>query len=92
MAKDKHHRFKIDVFTPETLPMERLAEYWTYPDLVESRLLFPCGGTERGLEGGRARVAEARMPSARVIEPFDVLANGLARLRARREGCAPDQI
>ena len=27
MAKDKQHRFKIDVFTPETLPMERLAEY-----------------------------------------------------------------
>lgn len=27
MAKDKQHRFRIDVFTPETLPMERLAEY-----------------------------------------------------------------
>jgi hypothetical protein len=27
MDKDKQHRFKIDVFTPETLPMERLAEY-----------------------------------------------------------------
>ena len=27
MAKDKERRFKIDVFTPETLPMERLAEY-----------------------------------------------------------------
>jgi hypothetical protein len=27
MGKGKEHRFKIDVFTPETLPMERLAEY-----------------------------------------------------------------
>lgn len=27
MTKDKERRFKIDVFTPETLPMERLAEY-----------------------------------------------------------------
>ena len=27
MGKGKEHRFKIDVYTPETLPMERLAEY-----------------------------------------------------------------
>ncbi len=27
MTKDRQHRFKIDVYTPETLPMERLAEY-----------------------------------------------------------------
>ena len=27
MSKDTKRRFKIDVFTPETLPMERLAEY-----------------------------------------------------------------
>lgn len=27
MGKSKKHRFEIDVFTPETLPMERLAEY-----------------------------------------------------------------
>lgn len=27
MGQDKEHRFRIDVFTPETLPMERLAEY-----------------------------------------------------------------
>lgn len=27
MSKGKERRFKIDVFTPETLPMERLAEY-----------------------------------------------------------------
>jgi hypothetical protein len=27
MGKGKQHRFKIDVYTPETLPMERLAEY-----------------------------------------------------------------
>jgi hypothetical protein len=27
MISDKEHQFRIDVFTPETLPMERLAEY-----------------------------------------------------------------
>ncbi len=27
MTTDKEHQFRIDVFTPETLPMERLAEY-----------------------------------------------------------------
>lgn len=27
MTKHKERRLKIDVFTPETLPMERLAEY-----------------------------------------------------------------
>jgi hypothetical protein len=27
MAKSSEHRFTIDVFTPDTLPMERLAEY-----------------------------------------------------------------
>ena len=27
MSKGTQHRFKIDVYTPETLPMERLAEY-----------------------------------------------------------------
>ena len=27
MSNDKERRFKNDVFTPETLPMERLAEY-----------------------------------------------------------------
>jgi hypothetical protein len=29
MINDKEHQFRIDVFTPETLPMERLAEYMT---------------------------------------------------------------
>jgi hypothetical protein len=29
MIKHKEHRFRIDAFTPATLPMERLAEYMT---------------------------------------------------------------
>jgi hypothetical protein len=45
---------------------------WTSPDLVESHSLLPCRRREPRLEGCRANVAEARVPSARVIEAFDV--------------------
>ncbi len=65
---------------------------WTSPDLVESQLLFLLAGAERRFERGRADIAEAGVPPAGVIEPFDILANGLAGLVARREGRAPDQL
>ena len=63
MTKDKERRLSIDVFTPETLPMERLAEYM----LQFARLL---GEPERvhfvDVEAGsavlRARVEEVAVP------------------------------
>ena len=58
------------------------ARTWTSPDLVESLCLLFFVRVERGLESGRAHVAQARMPPARVIEAFDVLANGVACLPA----------
>jgi response regulator RpfG family c-di-GMP phosphodiesterase len=58
---------------------------WTSPDLVESRSLLPCRRREPRLEVCGADVAEARVPSARVIEAFDVLANLFGGLGARRE-------
>ncbi len=66
--------------------------FWTSPDLVESDLLFPVPGPVLRLEGCWADVAEARVPSARVIEAFDILANGLGGLLACREGSPPDQL
>ena len=60
-------------------------EEWTSPDLVESHSLLPCRRREPRLEGCRANVAEARVPSARVIEAFDVLSYLFGGLGARRE-------
>ena len=57
-------------------------KHWTSPDLVESVCLLLFVRAERRLEGGRAHVAQARIPPARVIEAFDVLANGVACLPA----------
>jgi DNA replication protein DnaC len=65
------------LFTSTASLVNRLME-WTSPDLVESHSLFPAVGPVCCLERCRADVAEARMPSARVIEPFDVLANRFA--------------
>jgi hypothetical protein len=63
MTRGRERRFKIDVYTPETLPMERLAEYM----LQFARLL---GEPERvhflDVESGsavlRARVEEVALP------------------------------
>ena len=60
-------------------------KHWTSPDLVESHSLLPCRRREPRLEGCRANVAEARVPSARVIEAFDVLSYLFGGLGARRE-------
>ena len=55
---------------------------WTSPDLVESHFLRRVVGLECCLECGGAYVAKARMPPPRVIEAFDVKANGVAGFNA----------
>ena len=63
MSKGKERRFKIDVFTPDTLPMERLAEY-----MLQFAMLL--GETERvhfvdvsrGSAVLRARVEDVAVP------------------------------
>ena len=73
------------------LPAQPLPK-WTSPDLVESQLLFPVPCPVRCLERCWADVAQARVSSARVIEPLDVLANGVGGLLACRESGPPDQL
>src|SRR5665648_414798 len=70
----------------------RCRPLWTSPDLVESQLLFPVPCPMRCLERCWADIAQARVSSARVIEPLDVLANGVGGLLACREGGPPDQL
>ena len=53
--------FSVFRFISETITL-RLCRRWTSPYLVESRFYFLFLGVERGLEGRRAFVAEARMP------------------------------
>jgi hypothetical protein len=65
---------------------------WTSPVSVESRLLLPDIGMERRLEGCGAFVAQARMPPARIIEAFDIFANGFGCLPAGRVRRPPDKL
>jgi DNA invertase Pin-like site-specific DNA recombinase len=55
---------------------------WTCPVLLESHYLLLGVGPERSLECCWADVAQAGMSPARVIEPLDVLANGVDGLPA----------
>jgi Transposase DDE domain group 1 len=66
----------------QTRIRHRLTKIWTLPDSVESHSLFLFRRPELCFERDRADVAEARVPSARVIEAFGVLANGCAGLVA----------
>ena len=59
---------------------------------MESHSLFLLVGVELGFERRRADVAEARMPTARIVESLDVLANSATGLGAGRVGRAPDQL
>lgn len=68
---------RLAMWTTSGIP---LATIWTSPDSVESHLLFHFAGAERRFERCRADVAEAGVPPARIIETFDVLANGRAGL------------
>lgn len=66
MSRGREHRFRIDRFTPETLPMERLAEYM-------SRFAKLLGEQERvhfvSVEPGSAvLVARAEAPAAPKVE------------------------
>jgi len=83
-------RFGIDPRTVDK--MMRFSVPWTSPDSVESQSLFLLAGSERCFECCRTDVTEARVPPARVIEAFNVLANGRAGLVSGREGNAPDQF
>lgn len=63
MAKDKERRFKIDVFTPETLPMERLAEYMLqFAKLLGEPERVHFVDVEAGSAVLRARVEEVAVP------------------------------
>jgi hypothetical protein len=63
MGKGKEHRFKIDVFTPETLPMERLAEYMLqFAKLLGEPERVHFVDVEAGSAVLRARVEDAAVP------------------------------
>jgi hypothetical protein len=63
MAKDKQHRFKIDVFTPETLPMARLAEYMLqFAKLLGEPDRVHFVDIERGSAILLARIEEVAVP------------------------------
>ncbi len=55
---------------------------WTFPDLVESHFLRLVVGLEVCFECCGAFVAKARMPPLRIVEAFDVKANGVAGFNA----------
>jgi hypothetical protein len=60
MTKDRERRFKIDVFTPESLPMERLAEYMLlFARLLGEKERVHFVNVERGSAVLRARVEAA---------------------------------
>lgn len=63
MARDRQHRFKIDVFTPETLPMERLAEYMLqFAKLLGEPERVHFVDIERGSAVLLARIEEVAAP------------------------------
>lgn len=53
---------------------------------MESRYPVLFIRVERRFEGGGAHVAQTRMPLAKVLEAFDVLAKGLGGLPVNRHG------
>jgi hypothetical protein len=63
MGKGKERRFKIDVFTPETLPMERLAEYMLqFAKLLGEPERVHFVEVEAGSAVLRARVEDMAVP------------------------------
>ena len=63
MTKDTQRRFKIDVFTPDTLPMARLAEYMTqFAKLLGEPDRVHFVDVERGSAVLRARIDEVAVP------------------------------
>lgn len=63
MDKGKQHRFKIDVYTPETLPMERLAEYMLrFAKLLGEPERVHFVEVERGSAVLLARIEEVAVP------------------------------
>jgi hypothetical protein len=63
MPKAKERRFKIDVFTPETLPMERLAEYMLqFAKLLGEPDRVHFVDVEEGSAVLRARVEDVALP------------------------------
>lgn len=63
MGKGKEHRFKIDVYTPETLPMERLAEYMLrFAKLLGEPERVHFVDVERGSAVLLARTEEVAVP------------------------------
>lgn len=63
MTKDKERLFKIDVFTPETLPMERLAEYMLqFAKLLGEPERVHFVDVEAGSAVLRARVEDMAVP------------------------------
>lgn len=63
MGMDKERRFKIDVFTPETLPMERLAEYMLeFAKLLGEPERVHFVDVEAGCVVLRARIEDVALP------------------------------
>lgn len=63
MSKHSERRFKIDVFTPETLPMERLAEYMLqFAKLLGEPERVHFVDVESGSAVLRARVEDVAVP------------------------------
>lgn len=63
MSKAKERRFKIDVFTPETLPMERLAEYMLqFAKVLGEPERVHFVDVESGSAVLRARVEDVALP------------------------------
>ena len=63
MIKDTQRRFKIDVFTPDTLPMARLAEYMAqFAKLLGEPDRVHFVEVERGSAVLRARIDEVAVP------------------------------
>lgn len=63
MSKSKERRFKIDVFTPETIPMERLAQYMLqFAKLLGEPERVHFVDVESGSAVLRARVEDVAIP------------------------------
>lgn len=71
MGNDKERRFRIDVFTPETLPMERLAEYMLqFAKLLGEPERVHFIDVEAGSAVVRARIEDVAVPKveSRLVE------------------------
>ena len=63
MTKDTQRRFKIDVFTPDTLPMARLAQYMAqFAELLGEQDRVHFVEVEHGSAVLRARIEEVAIP------------------------------